>query len=595
MLENCIEVFEAYKEKDPSIVLNTYLPADGTYVILQKSPSGYKVREQVTLKYNKKTGELEGCADENLLHTLCLYDYNSKLVSIQKPIDQKKTIHSNNYLSFWVKKDSLDGKLTANLIAGYYNVLADPANTKYRGKGTTLNMYQAVESELGAPNVAELEEIQNWVMENIYTLSDLGVNTGGKDYLKLFFELSSNAAENEENFERENKRYLVPNIYNSNKYTVALDGETLGVPDNNLGLNDKKPYLMNKTRGVETPYLINTEQVIKQKEFFDYLYNLACMGRVNVYVDCIHNEIYSYPASETPTEAIQGYYLRVQKGKELEIHDFSVLSGDIVGLDKPFKVYNIIGVDLSKDIYAKHDYEEKTTKVELENLLNEQLYSKYLKTNYFTNSSDLRFNDTALKRCLLDSRSKVFNYIYKDIDNGFYKAVSNVAHNLIYTNLSQGYEIKATYLFNMYYSLLNMVDKKEECYKMAQELQEMRDALRVKINARETGCIESDNEYYFGIGQVVSYLVWLNNSNNKKQDLLNPFIKVSTDKMLRAKLNQLYRGYNFAINNNNLRFNNLFSMLKLYTPTTKVNHDMIIAGYLHDSLILEKKNKDEDK
>ena len=54
-----------------------------------------------------------------------------------------------------------------------------------------------------------------------------------KDYLKIFFEAPM------EQYQRENDRYLVPNIYNSNDYNLEVEGEVYGLPNNNLGMNAK--------------------------------------------------------------------------------------------------------------------------------------------------------------------------------------------------------------------------------------------------------------------------------------------------------------------------------------------------------------------
>ena len=61
----------------------------------------------------------------------------------------------------------------------------------------------------------------------------LDIDMGKKDYLKIFFE-----AEREE-YQREGKRYFIPNIYNSNQYNITVNDETLGLPDNNQGMNAK--------------------------------------------------------------------------------------------------------------------------------------------------------------------------------------------------------------------------------------------------------------------------------------------------------------------------------------------------------------------
>lgn len=43
---------------------------------------------------------------------------------MDKPVDPKKVIHSNNYLSFWVKQESLgNGKLNQEAIDRYFDVL----------------------------------------------------------------------------------------------------------------------------------------------------------------------------------------------------------------------------------------------------------------------------------------------------------------------------------------------------------------------------------------------------------------------------------------------------------------------------------------
>ena len=42
---------------------------------------------------------------------------------MDKPVDPKKVIHSNNYLSFWVKQESLgNGKLNQEAIDRYFDV-----------------------------------------------------------------------------------------------------------------------------------------------------------------------------------------------------------------------------------------------------------------------------------------------------------------------------------------------------------------------------------------------------------------------------------------------------------------------------------------
>ncbi|MCQ4823099.1 type I-B CRISPR-associated protein Cas8b/Csh1, partial [Eubacterium callanderi] len=90
--------------------------------------------------------------------------------------------------------------------------------------------------------------------------------------------------------------------------------------------NDKKPYLDNKTRKNTLPYLISSKELALQNKFFDYLYNQACLGKNNIYLN-EKDGIIALSNNESLKQSFRGYYLRIQKGKELEIHDFDEITG----------------------------------------------------------------------------------------------------------------------------------------------------------------------------------------------------------------------------------------------------------------------------
>ena len=105
MLKECLEIFEnELHEKGENLILDSYIPADGTYIVVSKINNKFQIKDEaINIKYNKKTDELEGRMN-TLYEDICFYDYNSKLVDMNKPIDKKKIIQSNNYLSFFIKK-----------------------------------------------------------------------------------------------------------------------------------------------------------------------------------------------------------------------------------------------------------------------------------------------------------------------------------------------------------------------------------------------------------------------------------------------------------------------------------------------------------
>ena len=105
----------------------------------------------------------------------------------------------------------------------------------------------------------------------------MGIELTGKNYLKIFFE------DDKELYVREEQRYLMTKIYNKNDYNIEIDGQILGLPNDNLALNSKKPYMEHKTRKKTVPYLLTPQSAAVQRMFFDYLMNEANKGNTNLF------------------------------------------------------------------------------------------------------------------------------------------------------------------------------------------------------------------------------------------------------------------------------------------------------------------------
>lgn len=220
MLKECLEIFEKILDEEDKLILDNYIPDDGTYIVVSKDENEFKINEVLNIKYNKKTEEIEG-ENNSLYDDICFYDYNSKVIDMNKPIDKKKIIQSNNYLSFFIKKESLtNGKLTNERIDQYYETLENPY-LKYTDSKAK-EIYKDLEEELGEVDKESLKEIKEWIKENIFKL---GIEITGKDYLKIFFEFPR------EMYEKEGNRYLTPNIFNKNNFNIKINEEIIGLPN----------------------------------------------------------------------------------------------------------------------------------------------------------------------------------------------------------------------------------------------------------------------------------------------------------------------------------------------------------------------------
>lgn len=378
---------------------------------------------------------------------------------------------------------------------------------------------------------------------------------------------------------------MIPNIYNKNEFNQILSNEIYGVPNNNLGLNPKKPYLENKSRKLKVPCLLNEAEVLLQKKFFDYMLSLASKGKVNIYIN--DEGIRAFKNDEMIDKDFTGIYLRIKKGKEVEIQSYDLITSYKYLLKNRFELKNVL--ELSDD-YIVNEYTKYGDRKNLQLVISNILFSKYLVNNYFTDEKDISIKDNTLKKNLLISRDKIFDYTYKGNENGIYELLNKVSLDLIKNNIANGYIIKASHQYNMRCSLENYF---KGGVNMADLIYDMKNNLREKINAKDTQSIESDKEYYFAVGQFVNFLLSKSKSKNKLHSLANPFINAKSDKVIKEKLRNIYKRYNYDIDMYSKRVNNIYAMIVSYETQGKVDQDMIIAGYLHSNLIYEGKKGEE--
>lgn len=601
MFEECLDVFSEMLKHEDNLILKGYVPADGSYIIVKNDGTV----KNVDIKFDKKTRDLN-CTDDTLLSDICFYDYHSKLISMNKPMDSKKVIHSNNYLSFAVKKDSITTKLTEAIIDNYYDTLKNPLEKKYKKSKEASKIYQKFEEEHSAVDVELLERCRSWIKQHIFSIDKLiNIDLGKKEYLKIFFEVFEASEEdnkkNRELFIQEDNRYIFPNIYNNNDYNVEVEGKIQGIPDNNLGMNAKKPFLSIKTRKNPASYLLDGDTALLQKQFFEYLMNFASNGKNNVYVDTVNNKIEAYDDKEERKKFAgieAGYYLRIQKGKELEIQVQDNLVNYQDKLFLNFNYQDFFNMNIENYPEYTKDIGIHSKRTSVGRLINEIFFSKYLLTNYFTDASDISVKDSVLKRTIVMYRNVIFDWIYKGIDNNFETAEKRFALDLIKNTLINNYTLRAMTQLNLHWSFKDYFAelKQQGGEKMAEVATEIRESIKERVMSKEKVKMPiNDKEYYYAVGQLAAYFISLSKAGKKSQSMINPVINISDDRVLKERLIQLYKKYNYAIDHYNVRFKNLFAMILAYKPDARTDKqtkdEMILFGYMDSNSIYTKKEE----
>lgn len=605
MFEECLDVFKRELEDDNNLILDEYIPADGSYIIVDAEG---KIKNYQDIKLDKKKrGTSEAVVKGSYFKEICFYDYHSKLISMNKPIDSKKVIHSNNYLAFAVKKESITSKLTETIIDNYYDTLKNPLEKKYKKSKEASKIYQKFEEEYAPVNIKILEKCRSWIKQHIFSIDKLvQIDLGKKDYLKIFFEVFEVGEEdnkkNRELFIQEDNRYIFPNIYNSNDYNVEVEGKIQGIPDNNMGMNAKKPFLAIKTRKTPAGYLVDEKKAILQKQFFEYLMNLASSGKNNVYIDTKNYRIKAYSDQDERDdfdEMASGYYLRIQKGKELEIQVQDNLVDYQNRLKLNFEYIKFINIDRKEDKlpeFAKR-YGIYYKRTNVGNLINEIFFSKCLRTNYFMDISAINVKDSTLKQNIIMYRNAIFDWVYKGIDNNFSIVEEKFALSLIKNSIQSDdkYKLRAKSQLNLHWSLKDYFFKtkgKQGGNTMVDTAIKVRENVKEKVLSKnEVTMPSNDEEYYYAVGQLLSYLIFKSRAGKKMQSMVNPVLNAKRDNVIKMRLFQLYKKYNYDISIYNYHMKNLYAMILGYKPKNKVNQEMILFGYLDENILLKSNAK----
>lgn len=594
MLYDCMQVFmekvkkarsESFRQDTDTdmelinkFTIDNYIPKDGMYILINIDDN-FSIQEPLNILLNKKTGEIVGRTDCRYQYVRYL-DYNSKLVAMNKPI-RSKSIHSNNMYTFFVKQDSLSNReLTVSIVDEYYNTLANPRK-KYN-KQNSKDLYQKVESEVGTVDIELLEKIRSWIKKWIENPSILPYNITSKNYFKLFF-VYQNEKKTKEIYEKENRRYIIPNIYNSNDYNLKILDKIWGLPNNNRSFNSKKIFLQNKSRKTITPYLVSMEDVIWQNRFFDYLYGQASIGNVNIYFDFNEKEIYALPDKSNPPYVESGMYLRIRKGKEVEILDCDMVLSLNPNMKPTFYYKSILE---GKDDTLSGG--ECTTKSQLTALIDEIFFGKMLAYNFFTEPADLSITDSVVENVLLTYRGRLFEWLYRNPQCDIKQVIAEISEKLVKNAIQNGYKNKARQQLNLALSLqdyLNQDTRMEEMMGMVQE--EFKKHMGMH---KEEWDFESDEEYYYAVGQLIDYFLSLSKSAKKPLSLANPFLAAKEDALIKEKLSQMFEKYSYAMDSVvDVRAKNIISHVMLYTPKEKVQQQYLIAGLTANNAFYMKK------
>ncbi|QYR65946.1 hypothetical protein JY403_01190 [Fusobacterium animalis] len=574
MIDEALEVFKKiYDKEGEKLVVNKHIPKDGTYILVNIK-SG-KIIEKLNIFYDKKSKKIDGELNQYYGYFRA-FDYYSNLVDMNKPMDPKKTIHSNQIYSFFIKKDNIrENKLTKSIIEGYKKNLLNPEE-KYNSKEAK-ELYKNIAEKLPKIEKDIVEDIFLWIEDNVN--ENLLENDNKKDYLKIFF-VEEDLDKSLEVFKNEHKRYIIPNIFNSNDYNKKI-GETIyGLSNNNMGLNAKKAFLENKTRRVSTPYLVNTDEILLQYAFYNYLLPEVKQG--NYYIYFSENEITPRTYKEGCPNGAK-YLLNASYSKDVDIKNFNVISKNSS---------EEISINFKEILHQK---KKDTDEIEYGNLnrekmmnnINKILFYNSLLGNFLLNDGDLDIKDIEVKKLLMKYRNSFYKWFYLNDEAEVKKNIRKIYLDAVMVAIGNGHFFKASQQLDFGFCLEKYFYGKSE---LMEEIMNVKEVFLNHTLSEEDWEFSNDEEYFFAVGQILAYINYMRNSKAKSLNFIKQLTFVKNIDVLKEKIKKIVISYSHIFESKNKKINRTISNISLYQPK-EIRIDILLAGFTADIIFFKKREE----
>ncbi|HOJ11448.1 MAG TPA: hypothetical protein PK733_12775, partial [Clostridiales bacterium] len=517
-------------------------------------------------------------------------EYYSRLIEMNKPVDSKKQIHSNNIYSIFIKHDTLilDGTVSPKFIESidrYFYTLENPKSDEK--SDNLLAKYYLPEN-----NKETIQRNKQYVLSKIDWLVDrvLSYNFKTNIYIKIFFNASI------EEYKNESIRYLIPKIFNNNNYNIETNGTIYGLSNNNMGLNAKKPYLEHKTTNYKVPFRITLDDALEVKSLFEWLESQSENNKpVHYgYIPISSEDQFSF--SSKITDETNSHYIHLEKGIKSIVDDYDFLPG-ITDKIEPFQLNNYLCLPDFNEEYI-------TSRKTLESKVDDLLYNKNLIKNYNIDKPKIRADFSSRHVDLLNmSKIAMHNYFCKCDDSSIRSCIDRISLALIKESLFIcSYKIleksSVASAINLRLSMLKYfrIGGKEGMGDIVRGLSQIMKEKIIDNKTDEYKQCDSDSEFYFSSGQLTRYLISCSQAERVNYNIIDPILNARDSRKIKNEVMKLIDKYSHALSTKSSRLNNLISMVMGYEPESpdKVLHDIFLAGFASKNLIYYKE-KEESK
>lgn len=577
MILDLLEVYRKNTDGD-ALVIDNYQLKEGLYF---KVYGQHKEPEMLPI-------EKKGYYSGELWEFIKAADFYSQLVDMNKPVDPKKQIHSNNIYAVAFKAAALlEGAAAIEKfkvsVARYYQTLGSPKQEDAK-----------ILKDYHFPPLDEqvIRKHQEYVVSLIpYLQQQLADNKiKGTSYVKLYF--SVELAE----YIQESKRYLIPKIFNKNDYNVTIDNTVYGLSNSNMGLNAKKPFLEHKTTAFKVPFRVSAVDALATKNMFTWLDSQqddAGKALTEGYLPIGTSDVFRLVKSDaSPRDA---HYVHLERGTQPVIDEYDFLPGLTDQLMPPVKLDNFLLLD---DFNPKNIH----SKAELESFIDDWWFNKNLIRNYF--NQDLKPSNWLSSfqvDLLIRYRDALRGYFRKGDERGFISCIDRLSKSMLKEMLlRESYpkleDTKIAKGLNLRLSLFKYFKVKEKV-EMGDRLISLAEGLKAKLIDKTDEIIScaNDQEFYYYAGQLVRYLISKSQAYKPTYAIIDHVTDAKDVGKFKQEIIRLHQKYNHELGWNNVRYNRLLAAVMGYDcATEKISgFDLFLAGAASKNIIYFKETEED--
>ncbi|MDK2978897.1 MAG: CRISPR-associated protein Csh1 [Bacteroidales bacterium] len=586
----------------PDIMEWKVKPSKGLHVLIELDKEGRWMNKSPQWNIDYTFFYDEKSEPNNLLLELSKLEiYGDRVgTTMNKVLDKEKQIFScSPYMLKFKKKSFINNKLEGygytkiiNLLPFYFENARQICLTEEND----IQLSKAFEQVC----IEVLQQIKNFMMSQIQK-NDITVQTSIFDMMKDdFFVIMYLKNISVDKYKEAHENYLKQKLFNDNNYnndSVITNG-TYGLSNFLNGLNSKKPFLEHKSatmyKGVSGR--ITAQGAVALNNFEILISNKVLPNPLPMVIDRreINKEIISlFNQSNEPIpyrilltklfqkkneKYLSNYYLinysKTTKG--IKINDFDFVPLFRFYIEKNNEIQNIMEAGIVKNkifelfpndkIESVFDFERIVVREIFNNSLVKIKDDKY-STNYFGNIDPTYVSGgDIMYQLVLKYRKAFYDFIYKSKQNTIDTIMfDEIMYNSILTNIKND-EIKGRFEWNntikkklnIWFSLYNLFNNKKEII-MASKVTDLMSKMRSVAKGESN--FETPEDFAFGAGQIVSYLIDRSAAANKTYAMLEPFLQKSKSNQLQDAIAQTITIYKHDIDVYKGKFERLVSQV----------------------------------